>query len=259
MIELTNGRAVVQVDPSCGGRIARLAVDGVDLIVSGDPRHDDPLDWGLYPMVPFAGRLRNGILEWNGSTYELPRLRPPHALHGTVHDTTWRVDHDDISSCVLSIRLANPWPFPGRVTHHMALHPDRLELRLTLEADAAMPVQMGWHPWFHKPDSIGFTPGAVHRRDRDGIAEFRSEPCARLSWGELDDCFTDVDENLTITIGGRELRLRSSCHHWVVYDRPDHATCIEPQSGPPNALNIDPTIVTAGSSTTEWFTLRWGE
>lgn len=259
VIELTSGRATVRVDPNCGGRISQLVVDGVDLVVTGDRQHDDPLDWGLYPMVPFAGRLRDGVLEWDGSTYDFPRLRPPHALHGTVHDASWFVDHEGTTSCTLSTPLANPWPFPGRVTHELDLHPDRLELRLTLLADVDMPVQIGWHPWFRKPDSIDFSPGAVHRRDPDGIAEFRSEPCERLSWGDLDDCFSDVDENLMITIGGREVRLRSSCRHWVVYDRPAHATCVEPQSGPPNSLNVDPTIVTAGSTIAEWFTMSWAD
>lgn len=259
MIELRAGRAVVHVDPSYGGRISRLEVNGVDTIVTGDRQHDDPFDWGLYPMVPFAGRLRHGILEWNGSTHEFPRLRPPHALHGTVHDSAWRVDHRDTSSCVMSTPLANPWPFSGRVSHHVSLHSDRLELRLTVHADDDMPVQIGWHPWFRRPDAIGFTPRAIHRRDSEGIAEPRPQPCEQLSWGDLDDCFTEVDENLTISIDGRIVHLRSSCHHWVVYDRPDHATCIEPQSGPPNAINTDPVIVAAGSSTTEWFTLSWDE
>lgn len=122
-----------------------------------------------------------------------------------------------------------------------------------------MPAQLGWHPWFNKPESLDFTATAIHRRDADGIASARPQAIGQLSWGDLDDCFTDVDENLTITIGGRRLRLRSSCRQWVVYDRPTHATCIEPQSGPPNALNDDPVIVSAGASASEWFTLSWEE
>ena len=259
MIALTNGRATAAIDPSYGGRIARLVVDDVDVIASGDPARDDPLDWGLYPMVPFAGRLRNGTLEWRGSTHQFPRLRPPHALHGTVHDVEWRVDRVDASSCLLSTSLMDPWPFSGSVFHDVVLHPDRLELRLTLRADVDMPAQLGWHPWFRKPERLVFASHSVHRSDSDGIADRYSVPVEDLVEGDLDDCFTDVDENLTITISERELHLRSSCLHWVVYDRPVHATCIEPQSGPPNVLNTNPRIVVAGSSTSEWFTISWDE
>ena len=247
------------IDPSLGGRIARLVVDQVDMIVGARSQHDDPLDWGLYPMAPFAGRLRNGVLGWRDRTHTFPRLRPPHALHGTVHDTQWELDHVDDSMCSMSTALVDPWPFPGRVTHRITLHRDHLALRLTLDADVDMPAQLGWHPWFNKPESVDLTANAIHPRDADGIASARPEPIEQLSWGDLDDCFTEVDENLTITIDGRRLRLRTSCRQWVVYDRPSHATCIEPQSGPPNALNDDPVIVSAGTSTSEWFTLSWEE
>jgi aldose 1-epimerase len=153
----------------------------------------------------------------------------------------------------------DPWPFSGSVFHDIVLHPDRLELRLTLRADVDMPAQLGWHPWFRKPERLVFASRSVHRRDSEGIADRYSVPVEDLVEGDLDDCFTDVDENLTITISERELHLRSSCLHWVVYDRPVHATCIEPQSGPPNVLNTDPRIVVAGSSTSEWFTISWDE
>ena len=37
----------------------------------------------------------------------------------------------------------------------------------------------------------------------------------------------------------------------------DHAACIEPQSGPPDAFNGDPEIVDPGARLTHWFEIRW--
>ena len=42
------------------------------------------------------------------------------------------------------------------------------------------------------------------------------------------------------------LELSSSCQWWVVYSEPEHAICVEPQSGPPDAANLAPEIVVPG-------------
>jgi len=249
----------VLVDPDSGGRIAQFTLDHTPLLVTADSALTDSLDWGLYPMVPFAGRLRHGVLRWRGDEHRFECRRPPHAIHGTVDGVRWNVDRQDESSCSVSTRLVDPWPFDATVVHDVALSDDHLEMRLTVHARDDMPVQLGWHPWFRAPVTVELEARSIHLRDSDGIASSTRTAVVDLPWGDLDDCLSDVDENLTITIGGRALHLRSSCRHWVVYDRPVHATCIEPQSGPPNALNDDPVIVSAGASTSEWFTLSWEE
>lgn len=61
MLSLTSpdGRTHVAVDDVCGARLASIRFDGVDVLVSDG---DDALKWGCYPMVPYAGRVRNGVL-----------------------------------------------------------------------------------------------------------------------------------------------------------------------------------------------------
>jgi galactose mutarotase-like enzyme len=41
-----------------------------------------------------------------------------------------------------------------------------------------------------------------------------------------------------------------------MYDFPSHATCIEPQSGPPNGINDDPFVLQANSVFTKKFTIE---
>lgn len=257
MIELIAGRARARVDPSCGGRIADLVVGTTTVLVTGDPRLDDPLDWGLYPMVPFAGRVRHGELPWRGETYRLPRRRPPHAIHGTVLDVGWNVESLTASSCTLSTPLVAPWPFPGRVEHEIALTDESLTLRLVVHAEVDMPVQIGWHPWFPEPTRLSLPFRSIHRRDDTGIAEQVAVPIDEIRRGDLDDCFTGLDGFLTLEIDGLVVHLGSTCEHWVVFDRLSHATCVEPQSGPPNAPAVDPDVLTAGESRHETFVISW--
>lgn len=266
MIELAAGRARARVDPSCGGRVTDLVVGSTSVLVTGDPRLDDPLDWGLYPMVPYAGRVRNGELPWRGQVHHLPRRRPPHAIHGTVLDVAWSTVSLTTTSCTLSTPLVAPWPFPGRVEHEMSLSEEGLTLRLAVHADVDMPVQIGWHPWFHKPTRFSFPFRSIHRRDVSGVAEAISTavdtlPGGAIPWGDVDDCFTDgprgLDDVLTLEIDGLVVDLTSTCEHWVVFDRLPHATCVEPQSGPPNALAIDPVVLAAGESRSETFVISW--
>jgi len=53
------------------------------------------------------------------------------------------------------------------------------------------------------------------------------------------------------------LRVSSTLDHWVVSTEPDHALCVEPQSGPPNQVNTEPTIVEPGNPLVGTMPLAW--
>ena len=59
-----------------------------------------------------------------------------------------------------------------------------------------------------------------------------------------------------LEIDGVHVTISSACDHWVVYDEPPHATCVEPQTGPPDAFNIRPEVVEPGASYSADFQLR---
>lgn len=217
----------------------------------------DGLAWGCYPMVPYAGRVRDARLEFAGRRFDLPRRQPPHAIHGTVFEKPWTIEDRAESRCRLTTDLQPGWPFAGRVEHEIELHPDRLVMRLTATARETMPIQLGWHPWFVKPNDRRLAFARIHRRDAAGIASHETEAATIGPDGSNDDCFSEPDGILRLTIGDRELVLSSSCRCWVVYDEPRHATCVEPQSGPPNGVNDDPFVLVAGRTTSEDFTISW--
>ena len=78
--------------------------------------------------------------------------------------------------------------------------------------------------------------------------------------GPWDDCFVN---HRPVTLHYAPLRpsptvtVTSDCDHWVVYDQPAHATCVEPQSGPPDALNVAPVLVTPGQPLARTMTIAW--
>ncbi len=216
-----------------------------------------PVSWGSFAMAPFAGRVRHGRFDFAGRTWELPRNWPPHAIHGYVLDRPWRV----IDETSLAIDLAAPWPFRGSVIQRFALAPDCLHVVLELHAAEPMPASLGWHPWFRRrladdePEvELDFSAESMFERDAEGIPTGALVPPSPRPW---DDCFSGVWNDPTLRWPGLELTIASSAGFWVVYDEQPDAVCVEPQTAPPDALNLGPTVVEPGSPlvvTMEW---RW--
>jgi aldose 1-epimerase len=258
-VVLRAGDARVVVRPAAGGRFGSVELAGAELLITGSP--DGPIHWGAYPMVPWAGRIRNGRFSFRGHEHQLPLGMPPHAIHGVVFDRPWTVIEQTPASAALSIELDDRWPFRGRVTQRIMVEPGGLEAVLRLEADDAMPVTMGWHPWFRRriggsdaaPVALRFDPDRMLVRDPTGI------PTGELvepTPGPWDDAFTDLRSNPVLEWPGRlRLEISSTCRWWVAYTQPVDALCVEPQSGPPDAVNSAPVVVEAGGTLEH--SMRW--
>ena len=255
---LEAGDARVVIHPRDGGRIGSLVVDGLELLWNHRP--DGVIRWGSYPMAPWAGRVRRGRFTFAGRAFELPVSMPPHAIHGVVHDRPWTV----VAGDEIAIDLDDRWPFRGRVTQRFHLDPDGLEVTMALQADEPMPGVLGWHPWFRRTLAEGdaavrlrFDAGAMLVRDPEGIPTgVRTMPTP--PGGPWDDAFTDLAAEPELTWPGRlRLTISSSCSWWVVYTEPDHALCVEPQSGPPDALNSGAETVQPGAPLVEAMHWHW--
>ena len=57
--------------------------------------------------------------------------------------------------------------------------------------------------------------------------------------------------------GALELTITSSCDDLVLYDLPTHAVCVEPQTGPPDALRLTPILVEPGWPLVAEATFGW--
>jgi aldose 1-epimerase len=260
-VELAAGPARVILDPERGGRIASLQVHGYELLVEAGANGGD-LDWGCFVMAPYAGRIRDGRFRYAGKEHQLPRNAPPHAIHGTVYDHLWKVEHAEATDAVLVADLGDDWPFAGRVVHRVRVAEERLELRLEVWAeDVSFPASCGWHPWWRRqlskgdPLELDVDAGAVWARGPDGIPTGELGPVPPGPW---DDCFTELTRPpLLRWPGALEVSIDSSCMDVVIYDEPAHAVCVEPQSGPPDALRLTPVVVEPGLPLVAEATFRW--
>ena len=266
---LRAGPAVIEVSPADGGRIASLVVDGWDVLVS---ERRSVIGWGCYPLVPWAGRLRDGRLDWRGETFTLPATMPPHAIHGTLLWQPWEViGGDGGTELVLGADLGDPWPFGGRVVHRLLITPDALSMQLEVHATRkAMPVIVGWHPWFRRQArgpgggsaevELAFRAGAMLEVDPPGIPTGRRRP---PSVGPWDDTFVELAGPPVVRWpGALELSIVSpDASHWVVYTEEPEGVCVEPQTGPPNGLNEGPAggprVLEPGDTLSVSASIRW--
>ncbi len=268
IVTLSSGTLNAVIDADHGARLSSLCFDGQEILLQ---RHDnDSLSWGCYPMVPWAGRLRDATFMHHGVTHHVPRdrdpLLAPHAIHGLVYNAPWKIIDASATSATLRIDFDDRWPFAGWVEHLVSVDDSSIEMRLTVFMNETtmqtdMPAQVGWHPWFVRPVQLDAAFTSMYVRDIAGIATSQVvTPTTLQLTGQtpspLDDCFTDADAPPTLTFGnGLVVHLESDCSHWVIYNKPVHAICVEPQSGPPNGLNSEPLAVSPNQPLTRNFRL----
>ena len=252
---------ILTLDLSAGGRIAQIDVAGQPLLVPGP---GSAIGWGSYPMAPWVGRIRTGRFEFGGTDYQL-RLNhtdvdgTEHAIHGTVFDESWTLDGSDATHAHLHCELGTGgWPFAGTARQSITLSESAVRCELSIECQRdPFPGAIGWHPWFLKPDRLTFTPSAMYARDGIGL------PTGELvepTPGPWDDTFLNTDP-VALHYSRRAIAptvtIESDCDHWVVFDQPTHATCVEPQSGPPDALSIQRRLVTVDDPLRRWMRISW--
>jgi len=243
---LRSGLTRLTIDARAGGRFSSLVVDGHELLVTEGA---GPMLWGCYPMAPFAGRIGAGRFTFRGRPIQIPRNLPPHAIHGTTFVRPWRILEREADRAVLATDLGPEWPFRGQVTQAVGLRADGLEATLVLEADEPMPASLGWHPWFRRrligtserplPSSsaldLTFTAERMFVRGPHGLPTGATTPPGPHPW---DDAFTDLVAPPRVTWPGTlTLELASAAAVWVVYE-PEEAVCIEPQTAPPDVVNL---------------------
>jgi aldose 1-epimerase len=243
--KLTAGDAELTLRPHEGCRIASLKVGGTELLRQGDR-------FGAFLMVPWCGRTENGVFRNGGVTHQLPVDAAPHAIHGTGRHAAWQEAAPATgTTAAYYFDLADPWPYPGRVTHTVELTPTQVKLTLSVEASVdSFPAQAGWHPWWLRnlgqggqDVELAFTAAWQEERGDNHLPNGnRVDPRP----GPWDDCFGMPDGvDVTLTWPG-EMRVRvNSPSEWaVIYTEQPEAVCVEPQSGPPNGLNTLPRLVT---------------
>lgn len=269
-MRLASGPAALTVDLASGGRIASLTIDGREVLVATGW---GPFAWGSFPMVPFAGRLRDGAFSFRDRRHALPLNDPPNAIHGLLAEQEWSPAPGD-GPTAIACELGPPWPFRGRAVQSFALAGDHLTVDMTLEAAEPQPAVIGWHPWFRRrlgpttspatdPDPgveqggavVEIEPGRMYRRGPDGLPTGELVAPGEHPW---DDCVIDLARPPVVRWpGALAIEISGTASHWVVYEESPDGVCVEPQTGPPDGLNVEQRVVEPGAPLHLAMTWRW--
>jgi aldose 1-epimerase len=242
LITISSSRSIVVIDPADGGRIVSIIIDGLEILRDEMFNIDKSIfGYGCFPMAPYAGRIRKGQFEFNGNSYQLDLADPPHALHGTAIYQPWEVISHSDSHVEMATSISAGWPFPGEVIQSFNLYESELILKVKLTAHESMPAWIGFHPWFRKEiNGVELKLSAnfehMYVRDSEKVATTKISAPKPLPW---DDCFIGAEPDIQLSWGELlTLRLKSNFPYWVIYSAPADALCVEPQSAPPNAIEL---------------------
>jgi len=255
-VESKGSKATIDTN---GGRLSSLEIFGQEVMITEGPK---PTRWGSFPMIPWCGRLAFGKLFYAGNNYDMPLTSPPHANHGFTHIKEWDLVSADAGLVELSTELDSPWPFGGAVTQSFKISENTMSVKAEVTAaDQAMPVMIGWHPWFRKVLSNGsqavldVKPSAMYAVTSEQIPTGELVPVSEPPW---DECFVGLENDPVISYPGSfDLKIESNFDHWVVFTEPEHGLCVEPQSGQPNQSNTDPRVLEPGETFSGSMTFIW--
>lgn len=269
-MEIERGAQSLAWDPSLGGRLISWKVHGIELLAH---HGDNPVEFGMYPMAPWAGRLQGNEISVESARrlgieipkpIALPVNYPPWALHGTC--LTASVDSMiQIGDTVVSRQLVPSWPWSVELVNSWHFHDDGFDVTMSLQAAEVTPAILGWHPWFQRTirgASASWSSAAATVSTR--IDSFPSGEWLSLTEhpGPYDDVFHCPTRRVNIEWPGViELSVDSSHHWFVIFDELPDALCVEPQTQIPNAWNSplagEPSAARPGSDLTLFTRWRW--
>jgi aldose 1-epimerase len=184
-VELRAGQSTARLWPEAGGRITMCEL----LDAGGRPRqvlhpfpedHWQPDAWakgGLYPLVPYSGRIRHALVQFEGRTWPLsPFPGSPHTLHGIAQRRPWRLCARGADHACLAYKHQpdGHWPWAFEAVMVVRLEPTRLRVQIALRntGDEAMPGGVGLHPYLvhHAGDVAAYDAGCAWPFDADYLA-----------------------------------------------------------------------------------------
>jgi aldose 1-epimerase len=278
VISLVAGTATVAIDVERGCRLGSLCISGRELLIGPPNPVDRSFFWGSFLMAPWAGRIADGLLTWDGSTHRLPRRDGRHAIHGVTYDRPWTVERSAAQEVSLTCELGPAgWPLGGLARQRFGLYTDHLVAEAELVAERPMPAALGWHPWLRRPDgdlrlsvegeevleTVDLIPTG-RRLPVDARADLRGGP--PIGDRRLDHVYVDPASPAVVRWPDLELLVEFAppLRTLVVHSRPG-ALCVEPQTAWPNAPALARAGVTgtgiaslgAGDRLRSTMTLRW--
>jgi len=237
VLNIDGDQISIAIDLDQGARLASLQWRDMQFVL---PFRGQSLTWGWFSMVPYAGRINEGIVkDSKGKKFQLPSIfYPPHALLGFGAHLSW----EDIGGGRQFLEL--PEPYQGATaTQSYEILDNALRWSLEYEANGCdLPVTLGFHPWFARDIGKGdsaellFSANKMFKRGDDCL------PTGELITpveGPWDDAFTELNGSPKIIWpGAAQMEIECDTPYWTIYNEDEDGICIEPVTAPPDAQNL---------------------
>ena len=248
IIEISSGKHKLKIDSIAGGRAIEWFID--DLQILG-PKGDHPLIGGWYLMAPWAGRIRDNQIVYKGSNFPQDVNFQNWAIHGTVAFSEGKIRNQSETSVEIVHETNDKWPVKMEIVQKWSITNNFVKSHVIVSSiSGEFPAEIGWHPWFKrqltkgKPAKFGIEAISQYEKDEKN---FTLNKTKSIGVPPFDDAF-DVPTGKGFIEWPDALRIdfTSDLDTFVIFDEPADVFCIEPQTGPPDAINQPRHIVFPG-------------
>lgn len=273
-VTLSNDHVRAEFQPGWGGLFSRLQFNHptsgwVDAFVTENqkPSSGNGIPFfGCFLMVPFANRLFDGVMPSDRGSHPFPiHLKPENlAIHGTGWNQAWDVTEATENTVTMIhswINKDSSYAFDAQLVARIEESSIDTKLILTNKADFALPMGMGFHPWFSdiNHSEVRFDADLLANREspwsKYPTADFAKLP-AHFTPGHydgLDSTFDGWNRRVQIQLRSKALQLDVAAsgavdrmHAFVMGD--NDRFCLEPVSHKPGDLKDSSCLVEAGQS-----------
>jgi aldose 1-epimerase len=223
--QIENGYWQVGLLPETGASVAygRIKRDNrwLDFMrPTPDSAYKTPSSCSSFILIPWSNRIRDGLLTFQGKSYQLRTASDGTARHGVGRDYPWQVVSADATQITLTFQSwdhadANfPFRFSGQVIYRVDKRRFSITLALKNEDSQPMPGGLGNHPYFQRAldgsaDTISLQlPYSRYFELENSLATGPSQPIpSRLNFQQLRPLGTDiVDDVLTGQLDNQPIR-----------------------------------------------------
>lgn len=253
-MRITAGDWALEAAPERGGAIVSLTRAGRDVLRPTPEVITDPFDLACFPLVPYANRIADGAFVWDGEAVQLPRNHPAqaHPLHGIGWLVPWAVVAADKTSVTMRLDHGGdamwPWPFVAEQRLMLSANGLSATLEMVNTGERAMPVSLGFHPYFAAAEQLRFVADGVWLADGELLPTTHAAADALGDWSAggalsradlVDHCYTGWRGTATIVRDDGDVVLSAgSAPALHVYVPPGEAFfCAEPVTAMPDAVN----------------------
>ena len=271
--------------PQTGSSIAfgRIRYSGawVDVLrPTNESDYDNPSKCSSFIMLPWANRIRDGLLRFGDDTYQLETAQNGTARHGDVRNRVWNIIESSATHIKTRFDSASidDFNFPFALSSEAEYRLEEADfiwtITLTNTDNQPFPAGFGYHPYFvHSSDNMPLlqVPCAKQWELKNAMPDSPPIPVTpRLDFRQprpvtddmkLDDLLTDCTANESVRLIYKEWHTVIEMHadpifsQRILFTAPDGTLAVEPQTNANDGFNL----YAKGISESGIFVLQQGE